>query len=166
VHATVGYDTVPGPIRAVTITAGASRARALIALYLVETNARRTYFRVVEWIVYVVGRACRVPSRLLPRTRGPFQLRDAPFRLVDSVPLVIERLPSDQEEPVEALAECWYGASDLKPGQRWAYPEVLAVALGAVDEGWRVAGLGWHAPNGLAAYARPVATSDIDSRLP
>src|SRR5687768_4767748 len=52
----------------------------LRAILLVEMSARPLPIRVIEWLLFFAGRCVGISRSRLPRTRGPFQILDSPFR--------------------------------------------------------------------------------------
>lgn len=102
------------------------------AILMVEMSARSVWWRAAEWSLWFVGSALHLPPKWLPRTRGPFQLSDAPFRFdaaVQRADLRLAQIPAD----LTAVARQWHGASSRQPGSRVAYAGALAFALTIID---------------------------------
>ena len=99
----------------------------LAALLLVELTARSTLFRFMEWAAYFVGRALLVPPQLLPRSRGPFQLTDAPFRFTRAIPAAARVVPNNGT--IVEIARAWSGASVRQPHSELAFGDALAMAI-------------------------------------
>lgn len=99
----------------------------VLAILLTEMSARPVWFRTLEWTGYIIGRALRFPQRYLPKTRGPFQLADAPYSFDEAVDVVAQRI-SGIPKTANELARYWNGAASRQPGSRIGYAQVLSIA--------------------------------------
>jgi hypothetical protein len=100
----------------------------------VETFERRAWLRAIERVVYHVSmKNARV-------TLGPFQMKDAPWKISDAVKLVIDRLlevdikPSFCDENLARLALHWYGHAAVEPGAAFCYPDAMRAAEQAMTD--------------------------------
>lgn len=98
--------------------------RALVQLLIAETEARRAWHRLGEWIAVALERTA---GSAAARTLGPFQMSNAPWSRREAVQMALNRLRacnidlSDQA----ALARCWHGAASRQPGEAVSYLDVL-----------------------------------------
>lgn len=106
------------------ILGSSERARSLELVLLAEMTARPMVHRGLEWIVYWLVRFLQLPPRCEPKTRGPLQLRDAPFSFRTAVTLAALQLP-DEHLDLDELARLWSGAASRQPGSLVGYGEVL-----------------------------------------
>lgn len=106
------------------ILGSCERARSLELLLLAEMTARPTAHRGLEWIVYWLISFLQLPRRWEPKTRGPLQLRDAPFSFRMAVTTAALQLQDDHLD-LDELARLWSGAASRQPGSLVGYSEVL-----------------------------------------
>lgn len=99
------------------------------SVLLVETRERPPSVRLVEWILGTLP-----VERARCITKGPFQMREAPFSFADAVVEVQSRLSSALGQPprtqheLERLGLMWNGSSQRESGSAVSYPEALALA--------------------------------------
>jgi hypothetical protein len=106
----------------------ADTEQMLLAILLVEGTQRPAWVRAVEWAVWwafqVVGR-----PTLGPRTRGPFQLRDAPFAFAAAARLAAQLLQDVDHRDPRRVAALWYGSESRHPRSTFSYIDALNMAL-------------------------------------
>jgi hypothetical protein len=111
---------------------GGCASESLAALLLVEMSVRGRLWRAAEWIAWWLGRLI-LPGELLPRTRGPLQLQDAPFDFSEAVKRAAERL-QDVQEGDDALARAWNGAASRQPGALIGYTSAVRLARRVLED--------------------------------
>jgi hypothetical protein len=111
---------------------GGCASESLAALLLVEMSVRGKLWRAAEWIAWWLGRSI-LPGELLPRTRGPLQLQDAPFCFADAVQRAVERL-RDVPEGDDAVARVWNGAASRQAGALIGYTSALRLARRVLED--------------------------------
>jgi len=121
-------------VRALTVVRrdGGSVSEPLAAVLLVEMSVRGRLTRAAEWIAWWLGRSI-LPGDLLPKTRGPLQLQDAPFDFIEAVRRATERL-RDVPEGNDALARAWNGAASRQPGALIGYASALQLARRILED--------------------------------
>lgn len=99
------------------------------AILLIEMRERPAPIRLVEWVLD------SFPLKRSPRfTKGPFQMRAAPFRFEGAVVEAQRRLIKGTAEPLKArhdlrqLAEQWNGTGMRLEGAAISYSEALSMA--------------------------------------
>jgi hypothetical protein len=93
---------------------------SLRALMLVEMSARPTLVRAGEWLAWWAS------GKRVAATRGPFQLRNAPWSFSEAVRDAEQRV-ADVATDAD-LARLWYGRAGREPGSRVAYLVALTEA--------------------------------------
>lgn len=124
VRATSRFRRLSGTIQ--REVADAETSDALRAILLVEMSARPTFVRALEWIAgwTTCGR--------LAATRGPLQLRDAPFDFraaVHQAAVIVGQTDDDAH-----LAVLWNGSVTRDPGSRVSYTTALLQARDLLGE--------------------------------
>lgn len=100
----------------------------VLALLMVEMTARPRLARACEWVVWFAGRCFFVPARWLPLTRGPFQMKRAPFGFHAAATEAADRIRDQPDDP-DSLARYWHGAACRERGARVGYGYALQIAL-------------------------------------
>lgn len=105
----------------------------LAVLALVEMTERPLPVRACEWVAF------RVLMRRRAFTLGPFQLRNAPWDVVEASRIAMARLiasdcaPNLSEAyPREAIAAVWNGSPKRSPGSVISYADALGCAAKAL----------------------------------
>ena len=98
---------------------------ALVTVLIIESFARRTPRRILEWSLRFLIPVRQVTCRI---SVGPLQLRAAPWARRAAVAAArchLQRCP----EPVtrdRGLARCWHGAATRQHGERASYQDAVA----------------------------------------
>jgi hypothetical protein len=112
--------------RRIDAIAPPTRAVVLKRLLLVELSARPRWMRALEWVVWCGGSAAHLPIRWLPKTRGPFQLFNAPLSFDAAVLAASEMCLQLSDYWVLSIA--WSGAASRQPASLVSYETALRVA--------------------------------------
>jgi hypothetical protein len=102
---------------------------ALAAILAVEMTARSHVMRAAEWFVWSVGRVLHLPSQCLPRSIGPFQLQDSPFKFERAALRAAGRL--DWSGGLATMAITWNGQGRSLRG--FEYSDLVEVAWRRVN---------------------------------